>query len=90
MQVTVQVSADVARPLHRRDPPRAESTALVELIEKLGLTLEPMHYGTTDPKLQSYFTVEVPDSTAAQRLIDALQQSEGVVAAYVKPRDELP
>ncbi len=90
MQVTVQVSADVARALHQQGPPTAESEAPLRLIETFGLTLEPMHPDTDDPNLQSYFTVEVLDHATAQRVIDRLRQSEAVEAAYVKPPDELP
>lgn len=90
MQVTVQVSANVARTLHQRGPPTAESEALLRTIETFGLALEPMHRDTDDPNLQSYFIVEVPDHATAQCVMDRLQQSETVEAAYVKPPDELP
>lgn len=91
MQVTLQVSADVARALHyQRDPPTAGSKELMKIIETFGLTLEHMHRDTDDPKLQSYFIVEVPNHATAQRMIDRLQQLEAVEAAYVKPPDELP
>jgi len=59
-------------------------------MEELELALEPMHLETNDPVLQSYFIVEVPDSVTAQRVIERLQQSPAIEAAYVKPPDELP
>lgn len=90
MKVNVQVLENVARALPQRNSPTAESEELLRLIETFGLTLEPTHRDTDDPNLQSYFTVEVPDNSTAQRLIARLQQSEAVVAAYVKPPDELP
>lgn len=90
MQVIVQVSADVARALHRGGPPTANSEALLRMMETLGLTLQPMHPATHDPYLQSYLTVEVPDDATAQQVIDRLQQAATVEAAYVKPPDELP
>lgn len=90
MQVTVQVSADVARALHQRDPPTTQSQELSKLIETFGLTLEPMHRDRDDPNLQSYFTVEVLDHATAQRVINRLHQLEAVKAVYVKPPDELP
>jgi hypothetical protein len=89
MQVTIQVSADVARALHGRNPPIAESEALLKMIETFGLTLERMHPNTDDHALQSYFTVEVADPTTAQRFVERVQESEAVEAAYVKPPDEL-
>ena len=90
MQVTVQVPPDVARTLHERGPPTAKSEALLRMIEELGLTLDPMHPDMDDPKLQSYFLIDVPDHATARRVIDRLQQSKAVEGAYVKPPDELP
>ena len=90
MQVTIQTSAAVARPLHNRGSPTSESAAILRTIEAMGLTLEPMHPGTKDPILQSFFIVEVPNQEIAQQLIDRLQQLEGIGAAYVKPPDEMP
>jgi hypothetical protein len=90
MQVVVQVSANVARALNQRGPPTAEAEALSKAIETFGLTMEPMHRTTDDPNLQKYFIVEVPGQAAAQRVMDRLQQSEAVEAAYVKPHNELP
>jgi len=90
MQVTIQVSADVARALHQQSPPTAKSETLLRMVDTLGYALEPMHRDTDDPNLQSYFIVEAPDSATAQRVIDRLRESEAVEAAYVKPPDELP
>ena len=90
IQVIVQVSAGVGRALHQGGPPTAESAELLKIIETFGLKLEPMHRDTDDPNFQSYFIVEVPDHATAQRVMDRLQQSEAVKAAYVKPPDELP
>jgi len=90
MQVTVQVSADVAHALHQRGPPTAGSQALLRMIATFGLTLKPLHLDTDDPTLQSYFIVEAPDLATAQRVMDRLGRSKAVLAAYVKPPDELP
>jgi hypothetical protein len=38
----------------------------------------------------SYFIVDVPDAETAQRVINRLQQSKAIEAAYLKPPDELP
>ena len=90
MQVTVQVSADVAHALHQRCPPTAESEELLRIIETFRLALEPMHRDTDDPNLQSYFIVEVVDHATAQRVMNSLQQLKAVKTAYVKPPDESP
>ena len=90
MQVVIQVSADVARALHQLRPPTKESEALQRTVEANGLTLKPIHPGTKDPNLQTYFMVEVQDPEKAQELVDRLQKLSGIEAAYVKPPDELP
>lgn len=90
IQITVQVSVDVARTLHRRGPPTTKSQELFKIVEELGVLLEPMHPGAEDPLLAPYFTVEVPDSTTAERVITHLRQSKAIEAAYLKPPDELP
>lgn len=90
MQVTVKVSAGTAPSLHQRGSLTAESEELLRIVETLGVTLEPMHPGTQDPDLMSYFIVEVADSEFAQHVIERLQQSPETEAAYIKPADELP
>ncbi len=90
MKVTVKVSADVARILHKRGPPTADSEELVRTVERFDFTLVPMHRATGDPNLQRYFIVEVPDIATAQRLIDSLLQLKTIEGAYVTPPAELP
>ncbi|WP_158860089.1 hypothetical protein [Lunatibacter salilacus] len=80
----------MARPLHQKEAPTAESEGLLKMIESFGLTLESMHKNTDDPNLQRYFIVEVPDRETAQQVIDRLLQSEAIEGAYIKPPDELP
>lgn len=90
IQVTIQVSADVARMLHQRGAPTTESKELFKIAEELGVLLEPLHPGAEDPLLTPYFMVEVPDSTTAEHVIAHLRQSMAVEAVYLKPPDELP
>lgn len=90
MQVTVQVSPNVARSRRQLSPSTEESEELLRVMETFALKLEPLHHNTDDSVLLSYFTVEVQDNTTAQRMIDRLQQLEAVEAAYIKPPDELP
>jgi hypothetical protein len=90
VQITVQVSDEVASALLQDSPPTARSEALARVLEPFGLTLEPLHPETADPTLRSYFTVAAADPATAQRVIDQLLQSGAVEAAYVKPPDEAP
>ena len=90
MQITVQLQPDVARRLHERQPSTTESEELNHITKRLGVVLEPIHPGTSDPDLTRYFTVEAPDQATAERVIAGLQQSKAVEAAYVKPPDAMP
>lgn len=90
MQVTIQVSEDVAQSLHQQSPPTEESEMLLRMVDTLGYMLEPMHLETDDPNLRCYFIVESPDNATAQRVIDRLRGLEAIEAIYVKPPDEQP
>jgi hypothetical protein len=103
MHITVQVRQGTAPALHRktksaatkkkaspREPQSADAIELLRAADELGVKLEPMHTGTRDPQLQTFFTVEVPDSQAAEHVINRLQQCSAIEAAYLKPMDELP
>lgn len=90
MQAIVMVSLRAARALHERSPPIEDAEDLPNVMEAFGLAMEPLHRSTDDPTLQKYFVVEVPDVETAQRLIERLQQSPLVEAAYIKPPDEMP
>ena len=88
MEVVVQLNREAAAEI-ARDEESSPERALPGL-EKLGLTLEPMHPGESDPALATYFTVEVPDAATADRAIGALRDHDAVEAAYVKPAEEPP
>ena len=90
MQVTVQVKADAARALQRRaggDPGAGE---LLKAAGRHGAKLEPLFPGSDDPLLGSFFHLEVPDLSTAQRVIEDLKRIPATEAAYVKPSDEPP
>ena len=90
IQITIQVSADVARILRKQETSTSESKKLSNMAEKLNILLKPLHRDTEDPLLVSYFIVEVPASTTAENIISHLQQSTAVEAVYLKPPDEAP
>jgi hypothetical protein len=79
MTITVQVSPHV----RTVDELRA-------LAERLGVTLVPMHPGSSDPTLRRYYSVEVADPAAAERVATRLRESPVVAAAYIKPPDAMP
>ncbi len=90
MQATVIVQQDVAQSLQHQRPPSAASNALLRLIEECGAVLEPLHPGTSDPQLASYFLLRTPQPSTGEEVITRLRDLEVVEAAYVKPQDELP
>jgi hypothetical protein len=90
MQLTVQLSQQASPSLARGEAATPEVGELLRLGQELGIRFRPLHPGTADPRLASYFTVEVPDAVAAQRVMARLRESRAVEAAYLKPPAELP
>ena len=72
MTVVVKVTGDVS--------------SVVGSVAALGLRLRPMHPGSDDPELASWFVAEADDG----EVVSALRSMAGVDAAYLKPADELP
>jgi|GEM_PF-3318040 len=88
MVVTVQVKPDVARVLQNQSEPTPVSEELLAVLEELDIILVPIHPDTEDPLLIIFFTVEVADSSTAEKVINRLLESEAVEAAYLKPPAE--
>jgi hypothetical protein len=93
VRITIKMEPDAAQPTqpHRglgTAPPAAHE--LTQKAAELGLALEPMHPGTADPQLSTYYTAEAPDRQTAERAVAVLRQVKGVEAAYVKPPDAMP
>lgn len=83
MEVVIQIAPSATA---TSAPPNAARQA----VQKLGLKLEPLHPGTTDPVLSTYYRVQAPDREAAERVVAAVRRLPSVAAAYVKPPDEPP
>lgn len=98
MQVQLQLQLDAALDLQnqqvqpKRGAARSKSGSfkLKKDVEKLGLKLEPIHPGQTNPLLAPYFMIEVPDRETAERVISLLTKNNIVEAAYLQPEDSLP
>ena len=78
VEITTQLAPDAGEP------------ELRELADEFGLSVRPLHAGTTDPVLGSYYIVSVPDALLAQQVLDRLRQIPAVNAAYLKPPDAMP
>lgn len=89
MQIVVQLEPGMAR-LFQQQERAAAATELALALAQLGVALQPLHPGSSDPVLSGYFNTDVTDQGAAERVIDRLLHVKGVEAAYIKPRDEMP
>jgi len=90
MYILVKIQTDVAFMLHKRKSITTASEELLHTANELGVVLQPVHVGTKDSNLVSYFTVEVPDPVTAERVIAHLRHCKAIEAAYLKPSDEMP
>jgi hypothetical protein len=90
LELTVRLKPTAAAALTGEAQPNSETEPLARVLEDLGLSLEPMHPGESDPALSSYFTTEVADPQTAERAAEALGRLDAVEGAYTKPAAELP
>jgi hypothetical protein len=63
---------------------------LQRIVRSAGASIRPLHAGTADASLASYFVIDVRDAAHVDTLIPLLLQSPLVDAAYAKPPDALP
>jgi hypothetical protein len=89
MRITLELEAEAARALQRPttvQPLPAAAAELRQLVATLGLDLRPLHPGVADPRLATYFFVDVADGAA----LDRLRSCIAVIAAYAKPAEAAP
>ncbi|MGW0807373.1 hypothetical protein [Nonomuraea sp. NPDC002799] len=85
MRITLIVDEEHA--VRLREQTGAE---LLGCLRRIGGHLRPVHPGTSDPVLSTFFDIEIPGTVAPQRAISELLNCQGVTAAYAKPADESP
>lgn len=96
MRIAVQLDAATTDAVRGRLVPTGPSprgdgpTAVEQVVARVGAVVHPVHPGVPDRLLTSYFFIEVPDTAAAVDLLDELQRTPGVDAAYVEPSAEPP
>ena len=83
MRVTLQLTPAAARRV-RTQTRSADTGPLPWLAHQLHAT----HPDTDDPSLETFFTIDVDDRSAAAELVQRLREDPAVTAAYVKPDDE--
>jgi hypothetical protein len=87
----VDVMIQLSPPAGQDESVPAQDQQLAELRRVLkGYRVEPLHPGSTDRSLSSYYCARVPDMKSASEVIEAARGLSSVTAAYVKPKDELP
>lgn len=90
MQVIVKLKVagtDLQESAGRGTSPPEE---LRRVVRSVGASIRPLHPGSADASLASYFVVDVHDAARVDTLIPLLLQLPLVDAAYAKPRDALP
>lgn len=93
MEIVVQLREDVAFTRQGRIATSESAPVLAELqglLSDLGVDLVPVHPGTEDPELATFFTVSGADPSQAEQITTALRGLDTVRAAYVKAPAELP
>ena len=85
MRVTVKVRDQSAA--SSGDPTGAHTQSLEKVLQESAVRLEPMHPGSEDPALASWFTAEVD---RVDDVLRTLRSSAAIEAAYVKPAEEPP
>jgi hypothetical protein len=87
MLVTVQLRDDVVR----SEPQRLGTPIpLAAALADYSLAAQPLHPGTDDPNLSSFYVIDVPPHLSTDDLLKRLRALDVVEAAYVKPPDEMP
>jgi hypothetical protein len=66
-QVSVHVRPDVARALQGREAATEISEEILQEASRLGVSLEPVHPGTSAPDLLTHFAVYVEDAERPAR-----------------------
>ncbi len=90
MRITVQLDPKTAREITLQGSQEEHCPELARLLRSLSVSLVPLHPGTRDDALKSYFAIEVPASETAASVVKQLRPCRGIRAAYVKPTEALP
>lgn len=90
MQVMIKVKAEASAELQKQHEATEASNSLLQAAQELGVTLEPVHPGETDPNLAPYFAIEVADPVKADEVRARFDSIDATEAAYLKPPDYLP
>jgi hypothetical protein len=92
LQLDQDTASVVSTRLSRQGPsPRGYRALPIEqALSPSGVVMHPVHPGATDALLTPYFFIDVPDDADIAGLLDVLQRTPGVEAAYVEPSASPP
>jgi hypothetical protein len=90
MQVMIKVKPEATEGLQQQQGTTDASQALLQTAQELGVKLEPVHPGETDPTLAPFFAIEVEDADKAEQVRARFDSMDATEAAYLKPPDFLP
>ena len=89
MQIVIKLAASAIDSSSPATICPSAGRALIEVCSRRKIELVPMHPGVRDAELGTYFKAQVPDAQAAD-ILQELQHTSGVEAAYSKPADAMP
>lgn len=89
MRVSIKSTSKAASEILGESPESKETRSVVAAVQRAGASLQPMHYGTDDDELRTYFYADVDDERV-EELFESLGKSDAIEGAYIKPPDALP
>ncbi len=92
MEISLQITDDVARVLHQHQPSsHAKADELLRTLNSHGLTLRPVHPETDVPSLRRHFVATIPDeSSDIEGVLEHIRSLDGVEGVYIKPKEDIP
>jgi len=89
MRVSIKSTLKAASEILGASPESKTTRSVVAAARRAGAELQPMHPGTDDDELRTYFYADVDDERVGE-LLESLEKNDAIEGAYVKPPDALP
>jgi len=90
IEVIIQLAEDVSLSLQNNTNSSGNSQQLLNLMSEINLKINPLHPGTKDPSLITWFYLMIADETKADEAVRRLKMCKCVESAYKKPPGEPP
>jgi hypothetical protein len=89
MRISIKSTPKAAAEILGESQESKETRSVVAAVQRAGAALQPMHPGTDDDELLSYFYADVDDERV-EELLKSMEKSDAIEGAYIKPPDALP